>query len=381
MLKLVQGRVIANDDPGHSGSFQAIFNEISDTPLDVIYTSPAYRRGGGGLLYIPERGDYIFAIHDTTNNRFYYQSTAVGLQYPTTDALPFFENINKNSFYNSYDKPVKVTYENQKGAGLCITSDNTSFNNDLGPAPAPRMIDSVVLKSPLNKRLSLDDSPQTDAIFIKNQHKDGIVISGDSTEIFPAQMIQVKSSGPHNYTCMQSHMDIRVVEGTDITIENNSTGKMGQTPSEDQWPNGSEQQPPKRWGGVYVRSENGDVSLASQATDGRIFISTPNAQIQITEGDSELESNIVIKTSGKISMESEGDIDMRSNNGSIRLEAAGDVDVTAGGLLKTSSSGKTSISSGGDTAIEGSNVLLNSGGTEAPAFATPTEPLLNDYSD
>ena len=82
-------------------------------------------------------------------------------------------------------------------------------------------------------------------------------------------------------------------------------------------------------------------------------------------------------------MESEGDIDMRSNNGSIRLQAAGDVDITSGGLLKTSSSGKTSISSGGDAAIDanGNNILLNSGGSEAPVAASPRPSILNDYYD
>ena len=192
-------------------------------------------------------------------------------------------------------------------------------------------------------------------------------------------MIQVKSSGPHNYTCMQSHMDIRVVEGTDITIENNSTGKMGQTPSEDQWPNGSEQQPPKRWGGVYVRSENGDVSLASKAEDGRIFITTPNSQIQIQEGEGGV-SDIIIKTNGKISMEGEQGIDLRSN-GAIRIEAGEDVDIQAGGQFKSTSSGQASISSGDQVAVDGSEVHLNSGNSQPAAFADIKEPLLNDYSD
>jgi len=378
MLKNVKGKVTSNVDAQRSGRFQAIFDEISDEAVEVIYTSPGYRLGGGGMFFIPEEGDTILAVQDTLTNEVFYQATVVKDEGPVnTLPVPDFTEIPDVNAYSAYQKPVKVKYENQKGFGLCITSEYTSYNGPL----APRIIDSVSLHTPLRKKISLDDSPEVDAITIKNQHKDGIIITGDSTKTFPAQMVQVKSSGPHNYTCMQSHMRMEVIEGTDITVENTSTGKMGQTPPEDQWPNGSENQPPKRWGGIYLRSKNGDVSVASKADDGRIFITTPNAQLQIVEADSGEGSDIIISTNGSISMESEGDIDMRSNNGSIRLQAAGDIDVTSGGLLKTSSSGKTSISSGGDTAIQGSNVLLNSGGTESPAAANPKQSLLNDYRD
>jgi hypothetical protein len=380
MLKNVKGFVTSNVDISRSGYFKAVFDEISDEPIDVTYTSPGYRLNGGGMLMIPEEGDTILALQDTKTREVFYQSTVVKTEGPiVSKPTPNFRDIRDENTYSNLGKPVKVRYENQKGSGLCITSEFTSYRET--PIP-PRIIESVVLTTPLSKKISLDDSPEVDSISIKNQHKDGIIVTGDATKTFPAQMIQVKSSGPHNYTCMQSYMDMRIVEGTDITIENNSTGKMGQTPSQDQWPNGAEGQAPKRWGGVYLRSDNGDVSMASKAEDGRVFITTNDAQIQIVKRNESDVSDIIIRTNGKISMESEEDIDIRSNNGSIRFQAAGDVDVTAGGLLKTSSSGKTSISSGEDTAIgAGGNILLNSGGTESPAAATTTEPLLNDYSD
>jgi hypothetical protein len=379
MLKNVKGIVTSNVDVSRSGYFKAVFDAISDEPVDVIYTSPGYRLNGGGMLMLPEEGDTILALQDTQTKEVFYQSTIVKTDGPVLSRpVPGFRDIAGENTYSTLGKPVKVRYENQKGSGLCITSEFTSFEET--PIP-PRIIESVVLTTPLSKKISLDDSPEVDAISIKNQHKDGIIVTGDASKLFPAQMVQVKSSGPQNYTCMQSHMDIRVVEGTDLTIENNSTGKMGQTPSQDQWPNGAAEQPPKRWGGIYLRSENGDVSLASRAEDGRVFITTNDAQIQIVKRNESEVSDIIIRTNGDISMDSEGDLDLRANN--IRLQAVGDVDVTAGGLLKTSSSDKTSISSGGDTAINanGNNILLNSGGSEAANPATPKEPLLNDYSD
>jgi len=379
MLRVVKGRVTSNVDALRGGRFKAIFDEISDTPLEVILTSPGYRLNGGGMFFVPEEGDEILATEDQTTKKLYYQSTIIDARLPDINAnlVPNFSEVSDRNAYSVYNKPVKVTYQNQKGSGLCITSEYTSY----GETPlAPRIIDSVVLKTPLNKRLSIDDSPQVDAISIKNQHKDGIIISGDSSKVFPAQMIQVKSSGPQNYTCMQSHMDIRVVEGTDLTIENNSTGKMGQTPDESTWPNGQTGQPPKRWGGIYLRSSNGDVSLASNAEDGRVFITTNDAQIQIVKRDGTDLSDIILKTNGKISMEGEEGIDLRSN-GAIRIEAAEDVDITAGGQFKSSSSSQSSISSGGQVAVDGSQVHLNSGNSTAAAPADILDPLLNDYGD
>ena len=385
MLKVVKGFVTGNQNSDGDGRFKALIEDVSDEPVDVIYTSPGYRLNGGGFFFIPEEGDVILACLDTATKEIYYHSTVVYAKSNSirSKPVPNFKEVPDPDTYSPVGKPVKVRYENQVGAGLCITSNYTSFENleegNEGGQVAPILIDSVSLKSPLKKKISLDDSPQVDLISIKNQHKDGIIITGDRTSTFPAQMIQVKSSGPHNYTCMQSHMDIRVVEGTDITIENNSTGKMGQTPDQSTWPNGPENQAPKRWGGIYLRSENGDLSLASNALDGRVFITTPNSQIQIQEGEDGL-SDIVIKTNGKISMEGEQGIDLRST-GSIRLEAGEDVDIQAGGQFKSTSTGQASISSGDQVAVDGSEVHLNSGNSTPANFANIIEPLLNDYSD
>ena len=162
MLKLVQGKVTSNEDATRSGKILAHFFEISDVPISVFYTSQGYRAGGGGMFAVPEKGDNIIAIYDTISNNAYYSTTIIGLPSPTVGPLPQFRDVPDVNTYNAYSKPVKVKYENQKGSGLCITSDYTSFPSEVGPSPEPRIVDSVVLKSPLNKRLSLNDSPKTD---------------------------------------------------------------------------------------------------------------------------------------------------------------------------------------------------------------------------
>ena len=390
MLKIVEGKVTSNNDVTMKGRFHAEFEEISSKPMEVLYASPVFREGGGGLFAVPEVGDRILAIYDTNTSRIYYNSTIIGLPDPTVKPIPGFKTDPDPTAYDFYQRPVKVKYQDQRGAGLCITNEYTSFE-ELTPNVVrsfdvkvpPRIVDSVVLKTPLNKRINLDDSPQTDAVFIKNQHKDGIVISGDSTKLFPARMIQAKSSGPQYYTCMQSHMELRVVEGTDLTIENNSTGAMAQTPDPSTWPNGQSQQQPKRFGGIYLRSENGDVSIASKAEDGRVFITTPTTQIQIVEGNTSGLSDVIVKTNGNLSLDVGGDIKIKAGR-SIKMESRDDLELKSGGGFNAQAGAESSISTTeGNINVDGSQIHLNSGNSSDvdSLDGEMPDPLLNDYSD
>jgi hypothetical protein len=388
MIKTILGVVTSNEDVTNSGKFYAIFNEVSQEPIQVTLTSPGYRAGGGGMLFVPEVDDQVFASYETTTNRAYYQSTVVEVDdlEVSEKRIPGFKAIPDPTSYSFFYKPVKVTYQNQRGSGLSITSEHTHYgflsNGGYGLAGLPkkippRIIDSVTLKSLLGKRISLDDSPDVDVISIKNQHKDGIIITGDGNKEFAARTIQTKSTGPHHYTSMQSYMDIRVVDGTDITIENTSTGAYAASSlPQDQWPNGSSSQKPKRWGGIYLKSDNGDLSLVSKANDGRVFITTPTSQIQIVDG------SIVINTSGELSINSDSNINMKATE-NINIEAGGDINLNSQGSLKGSSASDVAISSSeGIAYVKGTTVQLNPT-TPVPSAdsATIKQPLLNDYRD
>jgi hypothetical protein len=383
MIKNILGRVVANDDLRASGRFQAIFEEISDTPIEVIHTSPGYRLNGGGMFFVPEVDDEVLALYDTTTRKAYYNSTVMDSKNESTRSkpVPNFTEVPDPNTYSTIGKPVKVTYQNQQGAGLSITNENTSYDwmtaNTVKPIKIPpRIINSVILNSPLGKKVSLDDSPQVDSLTLRNQHKDGITIVGDGNKQYAGRTIHVKSVGPHLYTCMESHIDFRVVEGTDITIENNSTGTKSASalPQED-WPNGGSNQAPKRWGGIYLKSDNGDISFVSKADDGRVFINTPKSQIQIING------NIVINTEGELSVSAGSDINMKSG-GKISIDAAGDVNIKSGGSLKGTATGEAAISGGGDATLKGATVQLNPPGSVSQAGgATVKQTLKNDYND
>ena len=189
MLHLVEGKVTSNVDDTRNGRFYAHFYEISDTPIEVYISSPGYREGGGGMFFVPSRDDRIIAFYDNNKNVAYYNSTIIGKPTEDIKEVPNLRKVaGSETSYNDYSIPIKVKYQDQVGAGLCITNETTSYPEidarlgsimgSEGRSISPRIIKSVVLNSNLNKRLSLDDSPQTDAIFIKNQHKDGIIIMG-----------------------------------------------------------------------------------------------------------------------------------------------------------------------------------------------------------
>src|SRR5210317_1099573 len=360
MLNAVIGIVESNVDVTQSGSFMAKFQDIGESPVKVIYTSQMYKKGNGGHFAVPERGDEVLAFHDTKTNNVYYQSTI--MRKVEFDALeqeriiPNFTTLGGfNDKYNTFAQPVKVTYQNQAGAGLCIT-------RNYEPPPSIRTVNSVALISEKNKRISLDDSPETDGIHIKTHNKDGIIITGDETPTMGAGVLQAKTKGPQYYTCMTGHIEMAVQEGRDINILNTSTGTMAQQPSQSSWPNGPNAQPPKKFGGIYLKSDNGDLSLVSKSDEGRIFIKTPKGEIQITE-----EGNIVIKNAGDISVDSEGSVNIRAG-GDFRVQAS-NVDIGAQTNIKASAGGTGAISSDGAMVIDGATIDLKPTSKPGPATA------------
>ena len=379
MLNTIKGKVTSNKGLSQKGRFKAIFKIIGEDPVEVIYTSPMYRVNGGGLLALPTKGDIILAAHDPDTTEVYYHSTIVDTQLPKTQGkgvggpggdggdgrVPNFVEIPDSKFFADDGSPVKVKYQNQVGAGLDII-------RNFKPAPG-KPISSVNLISEAGKKVGLDDSPGVEAVVVQNQHGDGIIVKGDADDLFPSRCIQVASKGHQSFIVAESSLDLTVVEGLDISIENRSTGAMAQTPSEQYWPNGN--LPCKRWGGIYLRSESGDISIAANADtgepeqDGRIFIVTPKARIQITE-------------TGAIQIDSDQDDIRIKSTSNINMEGA-NINIKATGSLKMESVSGTSILSGGNVDVDGAEIHLKP--TTPPASIPPlTEHStldLNDYSE
>lgn len=366
MIRTIRGSVAYNANENADGSFYAVFKEISARPVRVLMSSPFYRKNGGGALGIPDRGDEILAHFDESNDDIIYQSTIIKDVELEGNSLKDFKTV-ANSIYSTEGKPVKVTYQNHLGAGLDITRDYNVTDS--------KIASYVQLKSEGGKRIALDDSPEIDATIVRNQHGDGLHVQGNANKTLPNRALLVKSNGPQYYTCYEGSIEMKLVDGRDITIENNSTGANAQTPNPEFWPNGLTGQQPKRFGGVYVRSEKGDVSISSKANDGRIFIVTPKARIQIAEDGSvqiDAESDIQMRTSGDMKFKAGGDISMEGANININCEQA----------LTVAATTQAAISSTGPFTIDGLPLDLNT--IPTPASIPPIDigdSDLNDYNE
>lgn len=363
MINLEKGTVTSNIDGYHKGRFKAEFPKYGER--EIIYTSPMYRVNGGGFLAIPSEGDIILAAYDDTDEKWYYHSTVVDVELLEEDRrIPNFKEITGSQDYSKDSKPVSVKMQNQVGAGLDIT-------RNFRPVPMTA-INYVNLVSERGKKVGLDDSPGVEAVVIQNQHGDGVLVKGETDNYYAGRSINVKSVGPQSFHVANSYMNLKVQEGQDLTIENKSTGAMAQRPSEQYWPNGK--QPCRRWGGIYLRSENGDVSIAANADsgnpeeDGRIFITTPKARIQILQD-------------GSITLDSTDSIKIRTD-GNLNMEGQ-DVNIKANGSLNIQSSSDASISSGGNVNANGQEIHLNSPGKEVsvPSLGDHSNNDLNDYNE
>lgn len=365
MITTIRGIVDYNANEIADGTFTATFPELGSDPVRVYMASPYFRQNGGGMFGIPDGGDEILAHYDDSNGDVIYQSTIVKYQSSEGNELKNFKPVS-DKVYSTEGKPVKVLYGNYLGAGLDITRDYNVTDK--------KIASYVQLKSEGGKRVALDDSPEIDAVVVRNQHGDGMVVQGDASKVLPERGLMVRSNGPQYYTCYEGSIEMRLVDGRDMVFENNSTGANSKTPSEEFWPNGPASQPPKRFGGIYFRSERGDVSISSKADDGRIFIVTPNARIQITENGSvqiESDADIQMKSSGDMKFKADGDIQIEGSN----------VDINSQQALTATAGGQAAISSNGNMSIDGATVNLNSGALATAQSPTIEDPELNDYNE
>lgn len=296
------GVVASNFDREKMGRLGVSIPELTNSLVEVIYTSPFYTRDNGGFLAIPEVGSEILVHKDVGTGDFYYISTILD----TPNAISRkgksdWKVLADKYVYTDRLKPQRQTFTDSFGNGIVISSrtlkDFISAKVDLNTA--------------MGKRISLSDSPLSDMVLIRNEHGDGVVISSAASEVYAERSIERKSKGLQREVSYEGSISTVVVEGGDITLENFSTGANSA--------NGIDG--PKS-GNINLRSHNSDINIVTKGTSGRIFLNTPKARIQIeADGTVLIESSkdIQLKSAGSINMFAGEDITMKAAN--IRLEA------------------------------------------------------------
>lgn len=290
-MRILKAQVVSTQDKTQTGRFFALCPVVSNDYITVTYTSPFYTRNGGGMLAIPDPGSEILIWEDETE--YYYISTILKPSEPgdgKNAQITKFKTIEDREIYTERNKPQKVTYEDQNGAGL-------SISNNYVPG---KMAIKTEVKSRLGKKLLLSDAPDMDYIHLRNEHGDGVVITSDKTPFHSAQSIEVKCLGPQRIVSYEGSQDLIVVDGTEINLTNYSTG-VNADPSR-----------PDQTGNVNLDSKESDINLMASK---RVFITTPRARIQInTDG------SIDIQALTDININSIAPIKLKSNI-SIELDA------------------------------------------------------------
>ena len=103
------------------------------------------------------------------------------------------------------------------------------------------------------KKVQLNDSPGIDSILIKNDHGDGITVTTEPKAMgMMSRAISLESHGPQTYLNREGQTNHVVYDGTELNIQNHSTGK-NKDPNE-----------PMRYGNVNIESKTHDVNIMSR---------------------------------------------------------------------------------------------------------------------
>jgi hypothetical protein len=301
-------------DPNRNGTFKARIACLGGTEKSVNYVSPYASNGDGAFIAIPEFGTQILVCQPTRDGEWYYLGATFspepgqvdGAKIPDSGVYPLERA--EPRVYDARGVPMRQSFKTADGAGLTLSEE---YN--------PEYISKKTeLKSTVNKKLTLNDSPAIDSIILDSGNGAKITLTDDpKNQGVPSRAIQVETVGPQKYINVESQTDIVVKDGRELQLLNNSTGAKA--------PEGD----PDLAGNVNIQSKWKDVNVFTQAEQGRIFIECINTNgnnqvIQIeTKGSG---GAIRLKTQGRVEIEASevgvqaNSIDVKANT-AINMEA------------------------------------------------------------
>ena len=362
-MRAIVGTVKSNEDVTTNGTLSVQFTDLFDgREQNVTYTSPYFRVNGGGFVAIPEVEDQILVFWNEElapgEKLFYYISTIItskvfsGDDKPNPDFKPLRSNDSKATIYNESSKPVTQTFTNPVGAGLYIQRDfqeNGISNN-------------VTLKAESGDEVNLGPL----GFQVRNAQGDSIVLTGSNpNDSYAAQSLAIETLSNQEYKCTSADIKMKVVDGGDINIENDSTGLFSISG--------------KWFGNVRLKSAYRNVDLAALGPTSNVNIITNTAKIKVNGATGQIEI---------------------FGNTDVSVNSAGSLSLNAGANVTVNSGGDLSLNALGATRVNGSTISLNNqqittmnptGGDVSvvqpvPPNASPSPPDIlppesNDYND
>jgi len=159
---------------------------------------------------------------------------------------------------------------------------------------------------------------------------------------YAARSLSIVTRGNHEYKCTNADITMKIQDGGDINIENNSTGMFGaQALPDNRIPSPAGVTPQS--GNVRLKTRWRDIILAALGLSSKIHIVTNNAKIVLDsetgnidifsqQGALGLPGNINIQSAGLINMESALGISMKSL-GPIQIDSGTIITNTAAGSI------------------------------------------------
>lgn len=255
-MKIYTAQVKSSLDVARMGIIQIT---CTDEPraTEAYYTTPYHKPfRTGGMFAIPAENSNILIAFDDKNLKAYYLSTIIDadeagkannvakslvqvvanpVAAAATGPLGFLTKplLNKvadklfktpivgdqTKLYEGF-APAVMKFKNDEDNGLSITDKNAK----------KYMVNETRLNSG-GKYLSLNSSPEIDCVHLDNGHGDFLKITGMPQSAVglppdPKRSLQAKTFLSQEFVSDRGGIDLRVVEGKDINIENDSTGFM-----------------------------------------------------------------------------------------------------------------------------------------------------------
>lgn len=301
MMQLKEATVIENYDPTKSGLLIVSVANRS-TNLHVMYTTPYGGNANHGFYAIPEVGDDILIAQPDDSTEWYYMSTVVKYKSgvgessdnPTTILGDDIVNqiLPNDKIYNANGTPQKMGIKTPLGNTVILSDSRSTEYTDTG----------IKLRSSKGKTLILNDSTGIDSIIMRNEHGDHVKISTGSVpeKGQGARMIEIETVGSIRIFSREGDINMRVVDGREINIENTSTGSHKTKPGSD------------GFGNINLKSQYNDINLTVKNKDGKVNIKA--------EG-----------SSGEVNVSSKGTINMNADKG-ISIQSPADITIKAANI-------------------------------------------------
>lgn len=317
-MKIYRGIVTSKTDSTRSGYISVVpygFNRYDrSNEVTVVYTTPYAGNIYAGWIAIPEEGtEVLYCVADNSTDTYYYMASLPFSNVEMYKASPVYREgfqtglvqsqnpANENEY--KYDNlPQTYGFRSPLGNQLLL-KDSRSENETTDDK-------GIVLKSARNHCLNLNDSSESNQITLStNGSPSQITLTpseSENTTVGP-EGIEVKATGNVITNSVNGSIKIRVDDGKNIQIYNNSTG--------------SQMGPDKLLGraglgNVQIYSKRGDIDIKSGGHG--VFIDCYGT------GDVQIRSKNKIKlfSSAGIDMKTLGDINMKGRNVNIESNTA-----------------------------------------------------------